>query len=51
MSLTTDGVWAANVWASTVWADCVWYEAACDVAIGPVKSPLFLVNIGTMMNR
>lgn len=32
MSLTTNGVWAANVWASTVWADCVWYETHCTVA-------------------
>lgn len=35
MSLTTNGVWAANVWASTVWADCVWYEPSCDVAATP----------------
>lgn len=48
MSLTTSGVWAANVWASTVWADCVWYEYACD---SPPKAPLFLANMGTMMNR
>jgi len=31
MSLTTNGVWAANVWESTVWASCVWHEPGCVV--------------------
>lgn len=33
MSLTTDGVWAANVWASTVWGDCVWSEPHCVITV------------------
>jgi hypothetical protein len=35
MSLTTNGVWAANVWASTVWGDCVWFEPHCAVEEPP----------------